>query len=136
MVGNARAVKHGATAVLALAPRSAQIAEGLRPLVPLCSEADEPAIRVLAGVLARIETANVFLDEHGLFRPGKDKQLQPVAERIASWENSAARMMDQLGLTPTSRAKLGVDLTRQRDAIAEAIAQQREAREREEAQSV
>ena len=111
--GNELALRHGASALLRLAPRAGELADGLRELVPGASAADEPAIRLLALVLARIEAANGWLAEHGLFRRGGGEP-QPVLRALSAWENTAARLCERLGLTPTSRAQLGLDLTRAR----------------------
>jgi hypothetical protein len=108
------AVRHGATASLRLTPRAEELADGLRAIVPCCSEADEPSICLLAGVLARIEAANEYLAEQGLFLPGGGGELQPLLRVLTGWENTAARLCDRLGLTPTSRAALGLDLVRAR----------------------
>lgn len=115
--GNQLAVTHGARAMLRLAPRAEQIADDLREIVPARSDSDEPTIRLLALVLARIETANEWLDEHGLFRNGKGEP-QAILKNVSTWENTASRLMDKLGLTPTSRAALGLDLARTHDAQA------------------
>jgi len=97
--------------MLRLAPRAAAIADDLREIVPTAGSADEPAIRLLALVLARIEAANEWLAEHGLFR-GARGEPQPILKALSTWENTAARLCDRLALTPTSRAALGLDLTR------------------------
>jgi hypothetical protein len=95
-----------------LAPRADEIAAGLRELVPASSPSDEPTVRLLATVLTRLELANAYLDGNGLFdargRP------RPVLQLVSRWENSAARLLDQLGMSPTSRAKLGLDVARAR----------------------
>src|SRR5213076_1745216 len=88
-VGNALAVKHGGAALLRLAPRAEELADDLREIVPAISEADEPTIRLLALVLARIETANGWLAEHGLFR-NRRGDPQPVLKALSTWENTAA----------------------------------------------
>jgi len=116
--GNELALKHGATATLRLAPRAAAIAEGLRAIVPARTESDEPSLRILALVLARVEVANEWLAENGLFR-GKGEP-QPILKVLSTWENTAARMADRLGLTPTSRAALGLDVARARGEAARA----------------
>lgn len=103
-----RATTHGAKADLALAPRAAELADYLREIVPARAESDEPTIRLLALILARVETANAWIAEHGIFT-GKSGKVQPVLKALSTWENSAARLCDQLGLTPTAKARLGVD---------------------------
>jgi phage terminase small subunit len=99
--------------MLRLAPRAEELADDLRSIVPAMSVADEPMVRLLALQLARIEAANDWLAEHGLFRDAKGEP-QPVLRALSTWENSAARLADRLGLTPTSRGRLGLDLTRAR----------------------
>ena len=121
--GNQVAVKHGATAALRLAPRAAEIAADLVSLVPARSDADMPTIQLLANVLARIETANEWLAEHGLFRNAKGEP-QPVLKVLSTWENTASRLVDRLGLTPTSRAQLGLDLARTEESLAQYVERQ------------
>lgn len=98
--------------MIRLAPRAAEIADDLRQVVPTVSEADEPTIRLLALVLARVEVVNVWLDEHGLLKPNGAPQA--VLGVLSTWENTASRLCDRLGLTPTSRAQLGLHVTRAR----------------------
>lgn len=108
--GNARAVTHGASAELQLAPRVEELRAMIAELVPVGTLADEPAITLLSWQLARIERANAYLDEHGLMdRRGVPR---PVLKVLSTWENSAARLCDALGLSPTSRAKLKLDEAR------------------------
>jgi hypothetical protein len=116
--GNTAAVRHGAQATLALQPRAAEIADDLRLIVPAVSDADEPAIRVLALLLARLEAANAWLAERETIFANKRGEVWPVLKLVGSWENSATRLFDQLGLTPTARARLGVDLSRLRQGEA------------------
>jgi hypothetical protein len=108
--GNRRAQKGGWTSVRVLAPRAEELRNEITELVPVHGPADEPAVRLLSWQLARIERANAWLDEHGLL--DAEGSPQPVLKVLSTWENSAARLMDQLGLSPTSRAWLGVDLSR------------------------
>ena len=119
-LGNQLALKHGGDAVLRLTPRSVEIADGLREIVPASSPSDEPTIRLLALVLARIETANEWLAENGIFR-NRRGDPQPVLKALSTWENTAARLADRLGLTPTSRAALGLDLARAHEAGIESL---------------
>lgn len=118
--GNANSVSHGGNAMLRLAPRSQEIAEELRGIVPAYSVADEPSIRLLALVLARIETVNEWLADRGVFRT-KRGDPQPILKVLSTWENTASRLCDRLGLTPTSRAALGLDLARAHEAGIEAL---------------
>jgi hypothetical protein len=117
--GNELAVKHGATAVLKLAPRAGEIAERIRAIVPAGSDHDEPTVRLLAGVLARIEAANAWLAANSIFADGEGN-AQPILKQLSTWENTAGRLCEKLGLTPTSRAELGLDLARMHLTVVEA----------------
>jgi hypothetical protein len=114
--GNQVGLTHGAQSMIRLAPRAAELADDLRAIVPAASVSDEPTIRLAALVLARIEAANAYLAEHGIFLDG-GPEIQPVIRSLTGWENSAARLLDRLGCTPTSRAALGLDLARSRGEL-------------------
>lgn len=105
--GNEAAVRHGAYSPAKLAPRAQAIERDLRAVVPTYSPSDEHTVRLLALVLARVEAANEWLFEHGIFRNAKGEP-QPILKALSTWENSAARLYDRLGLTPTARAALGL----------------------------
>lgn len=115
--GNTRSVTHGAHSELLIAPRAAEIRNRLRELVPAYTPSDDPAVTLLALQLARVERIEAHLDEHGLLDP--DGEPRHVNKLWSACTNSAARLCDQLGLTPTSRARLGLDLSRTGAALAE-----------------
>ncbi len=76
---------------------------------------DTLVIHTLASTLAKIETIDRWLTVHGLF----DEQGQPQAV-LKIWlaaVNSAGRLCDQLGLTPQSRARLGITLVQTRKTL-------------------
>jgi hypothetical protein len=117
------ALRTGCYSVLKLAPRAIEIRAELEPVVPLRSDADSAVLDLLAGTLAQAERAllvlaRVQVDEIDAIRDGK--RLDPDARQnlgrlsadTRGWINSAARLCAALGLTPTSRAALGVDLAR------------------------
>ncbi len=131
--GNSRALTHGVTASLHLAPRVAEIADDLIARVPAYAESDAPTVWLLAGVLAQIETGRDYLAEHGML-DGRGKP-RPVMGILTTLQNSAARLCDQLGLSPTSRARLGVDLAKGADLQAE-IEKARQARKRADARII
>jgi phage terminase small subunit len=114
--GNQVGMRHGANGVIALQPRAAELADGLREVVPTYCASDEYMVRSLALVLARIERATAWLDEHDIFSD-KSGNMQPVLRMLSTWENTAARLCDQLGLSPASRARLGLDLSRTNEAL-------------------
>lgn len=129
--GNALALRHGARAMLRLAPRAAELADELAALVPASSPSDEPTVRLLALVLARVEAANDYLAEHGIL--DENGVPRPVLKMLSTWENSAARLLDRLGCTPTSRGALGLSLVRAEDVLAGLREEGARARERAEA---
>jgi transcriptional regulator with XRE-family HTH domain len=111
---NERALVHGAHSERRIAPRVAELRQEIAELVPAGTQADLPAVTLLAQQLARIEIVNEYLARVGLLN--EKGEPRPVLKVLSTWENSAARLLDQLGLTPTARARLGVDLTRMKGA--------------------
>ncbi len=110
--GNALAVVHGARSVVALEPRSAEIADEIRELVPARSPSDEPSIRLLALALAQVEAATSWLAENGIV--DENGNARSLLKHLGTMMNTSARIADRLGCTPTSRATLGLDVARMR----------------------
>jgi hypothetical protein len=107
--GNDLAVKHGAYAVVKLGPRVETLAELIRDLVgPLYRDSDELAVRTLALTLARIEAAATALEE------ATGGELTSLEGHMRGWVNTQRRLLNDLGLTPAARAKLGLDVARTR----------------------
>lgn len=103
-VGNTRSLRHGAYAVAVIQPRAQVIADALREDVPARSDSDDWAIVQLAHVLAQIEAF-----ETEIARVGIAKAKPSILKNLTAARNTAARAYDALGLTPTARARLGVD---------------------------
>ncbi len=127
-LGNQRAATHGCYSVLTQTPRAEQLAIELRDLVPLATVADSPAIDVLALTLAQLERASVVLSHRQQTevaqlregrRPGKiDRDdLRRLSQDARGWASVATRLLEALGMTPASRAKLGLDVARGVDAV-------------------
>jgi hypothetical protein len=116
--GETLALKHGAYSALKLAPRAEEIADEVREIVPARTEADEPTIRLLALTLAQVEAAAAWVAEWGIV-DGKGKP-QGILRHLGTMTNTAARLASALGMTPTSRAALGLDLVHAQSA-AEAL---------------
>lgn len=90
--------------------------------------ADEVAVEVAARTLAKVRRANAWLDEHGLIN--SEGEFRPVVGELAKFERNLIEQLDRLGMTPTSRARLGVDLARTVDlasAMSEPDAEKRKA---------
>lgn len=106
--GNVAGVRHGAYAVVSLRADAEAKAELLRGLVPVHNEADEPAIRMLAVILTRVERGAAALDqaaEEGTQAPAS------LEKDLRSWINTAAIYLEMLACSPRSRARLGIDLS-------------------------
>jgi hypothetical protein len=116
--GNVRALKHGAKArqatLIAAGSWSERIYAELEAEAPLRAAdgglpaADRQAVELLASVLARLQAAKAWLDT----RPAADEKGRPwpVADDERRLIREAGRLLDQLGMTPRSRAALGLDL--------------------------
>jgi hypothetical protein len=65
---------------------------------------------MLATVECRLEDVGAWLDEHGsLDKRGKPRSAADKERRLQS---HALRLMKELGMTPASRAKLGLNLAK------------------------
>jgi hypothetical protein len=115
--GNGHALIHGARSVVALEPRAAEIADEVRGLVPASSPSDEPSIRLLALALAQVEAATVWLAENGIV--DETGNARNLLKHLGTMMNTAARIAANVGMTPTSRAALGVDVARTHDVLGE-----------------
>jgi hypothetical protein len=103
---NTLAVRHGARGTVTLEPRAHEIADELRALVPGYAESDEIVVRTLSFVLARIEKTSAALAE------AKPDELASLEARSVAWVNAARRLLNDLGMTPSARAKLGLSVAR------------------------
>ena len=136
--GNVRALKHGGTARTATLVRAGSWAERifaeLEAEAPLRDDAgglplhDRQAVELLASALARLEAVEGWLST----RPPVDEKGRPwPAEDVAGrLRREAAGLLAELGMTPLSRAKLGLDLTRAA-TLAELMAEDAAAERRE-----
>ncbi len=104
--GHTASVTHGARAIVKLGPRVEALADNLRPSVPAYAPSDEVALRLLCLALARLEATAIALAAAG---PDEHQRLR-ADER--GWANSARNALSDLGMTPASRARLGLDLHR------------------------
>lgn len=100
--GNVLALRHGAYAVVALGPRVEELADQIRELVPAYSPSDEITIRLLCLALARLERSSDVTGEVPI------EELGRLRENERGWTNTARRLLNDLGMTPTARAGLGL----------------------------
>lgn len=120
--GNQVARKHGGYALVGLGERASEIADTLRPTMPAYSVADEPTLSLLSVTLARIERATAAIEVVDAnttsplseYLAGDEATLAPnlsaLRNDLRAWIGLARRLSNDLGLTPTSRAKLGLDI--------------------------
>lgn len=127
--GNAFAVRHGGYSLAGIGDRAAVIADEIRPTLPAYSVADEPVLLLLATTLARIERGNAAIEAvdavseplGGYLAASDEPTLAPnlatLRADLRAWINAARRLANDLGLTPTSRAKLGLDIAATQRAL-------------------
>jgi hypothetical protein len=124
--GNTAAVKHGAyVSTLRLAPRIRELVEEAVATMPVCTPADMPAVELLAITRARIEIASAALDEYDQrfasplepYLAEEAPNLHRLREDLGRWTTRALRLCDALAMTPTSRARLGLDIAATRRTL-------------------
>lgn len=102
--GHELSIRHGAYAVVRLGERTAELAAQLQELVPAYWPADSVAVQLLALTLARAEAAVAALESA---KPGEHARLE---SDLRGWVNRSAQLVNALGMTPTSRSRLRLDL--------------------------
>jgi hypothetical protein len=117
--GNRRGLRHGAHAQVLparLDAVTAAIAAQIAADAPVRAPSgelpahDREVVVQLARCLCRLDDVGRWLDEHGsLDRRGKVRSAALWERRL---RGEALRYLDALGMTPRSRAKLGLDLAR------------------------
>lgn len=127
-----RPPKHGAyseTALIPLQDKKLKLIMGiLSGEQAVTSPADNIAIELLARNLAKVDMIDKFLAEKGLFLSLEEGRPQPILKIYWMALNSAARLCESLGLTPTARARLGLKVAQAVDLAS----QIHEAKRREE----
>jgi hypothetical protein len=139
--GNLAALKHGAKSVLSLSKRADEIREELVDDAPVKDPADGAAFDLCALTLAQAEVAALLvqrvrrdqLDAVALGERLSAEEMQAharLAQDLRGWINSCGRLLTMLGMTPLSRAQLGLDIARAQESVV--MTMQREARRQEE----
>lgn len=155
--GNQRARSHGAYAKLAperMDAKALEVYEAVSADAPVreadggLPAADSIAVQAVADTLCRLEDVRAWIEENGIFdNRRKNAGYKEKRGRKAEYRRSAdpmravvmedrlqRRLMDQLdalGMTPRSRAKLGLDQARQFDLAREWEQQDRAKRRRD-----
>jgi hypothetical protein len=112
--GNRRAVKHGARATPP-AKRVAALTAEIAAALPVRDGDGGPPIHdlhvvgLMAVTLARLESVTAYVDRLGPLARGKLREAAVYEDRLVV---RAANLADRLGMTPRSRAALGLDLAR------------------------
>jgi len=116
--GNQRARRHGGYSTIALArldAKAREVFDALAADAPMrdadqLPAADAALVRLAAECMCRIDTVSAYLAAHGVL---DDKgNVRPAAELEGRLRREAADYLDALGMTPRSRAKLGLDVAR------------------------
>jgi hypothetical protein len=119
--GNVAAVRHGALvseARLLRDPRVREIAEEVRAVMPLYSRSDEPVIQLYAATVARVERANEAIEQVDAAASSPLSQyvtegaplLTGLRKDLRAWIRLAASLASDLGLSPASRSRIGLDV--------------------------
>lgn len=118
--------KHGAYSDTALIPlqdtKLRLIDDILRGERPATAPVDRIAMELLARNLAKIDMIDLYLEEHGFFVNIAEGKPQPILKIYWLALNSASRLCEQLGMTPSARARLGLKVAQTVD-LASAIEQ-------------
>lgn len=124
--GNKRRVTHGGHAMPEPRRQAALEAQICDALPVRGADGGAPAhdlvvVRLLAISLVRLESIARYVSEHGqLTRAGRPHPALEVEDRLIS---RAASLSDKLGMSPTSRAKLGLDLAHTEASLAQLMSE-------------
>jgi hypothetical protein len=120
--GNRRRVTHGARAQPE-PRRQAALERQISDALPVRAADGGPpvhdlvTVRLLAITLCRLESCAAYVSKHGQFFQGG--RVRPATELEDKLIVRAANLLDRLGMSPTSRAKLGLDLAQGQLSLAQ-----------------
>ncbi len=118
--GNRHGLTHGGYARVlpeVLDAKTAEVVAALSKDAPLRAPdgtlpaADTVVVRLFAEALCRLDSVAADIREHG-WKDCKSGDPRPVAEYERRLRQEALHFAEALGMTPASRARLGLDLTR------------------------
>lgn len=111
--GNRSAVRHGAHARISrdrLEARVAEMRDALAEDAPVKSNADSVVLTELAQAQCRLDDVRSYITQHGLLT---DKgEVRPAVELERRLVGQVLDISEAMGMTPRSRAKLGLDIQR------------------------
>ena len=93
--------------------RRRQIMRVIKGDATMIGKTDKFMVELLARNLAKIQLMDDWLDKEGMFT--ELGEMQPVLKFYWMAINTATRQMDQLGLTPSSRLRMGLSLDTHQD---------------------
>jgi len=119
--------RHGVFGINLLQPQTRELAEQIADILrgdtlAYIRPVDEVAVGLLAVALRRIRQAEAYLDKVGSLT-NKKGQIRPVAELLVKLLKEAREYCSALGLTPQSRARLGLNIARAGTDLAELLAE-------------
>ncbi len=133
-VGNTRSRAHGAYAQLAperIDAKTREVIQALTTDAPVrdvdgsLPAADAVAVRQLAETLCRLDDIGDYLNRRGW--EDESGRPRPVLEYEGRLRGHVLDLLKELGMTPSSRAKLGLDLARTKRSLDDEIAEGRAA---------
>jgi Phage terminase, small subunit len=128
-MGNTYSLKHGAASTLAMTPTDrdlAEIIDAISATAPVRDQdgrlppADEAAVEIAARALKRYRSVVTCHDLHG--RIDDKGNERPSARFELDAERQLMRALDNLGMSPAARARLGVDVARSASLLDQADA--------------
>lgn len=123
--GNTASMRHGAySGRIGEDERTLSIADEVRGSASWVGPTDEPTVRLFAVTMCRVERAVAAIEEADRLSSNplspylaKDGALKALRDDVRGWIRLAAQLANELGLTPTSRARLGLDVASSRRAL-------------------
>ena len=104
--GHRYALDHGSYSNVEIVGDVRELVEALYPLLPAPHEADVVLVEALATALVRKRRAEAELDRAD--RAGNLAEKESLSRDMRGWVGVVMRACERLGLSPTSRAELGL----------------------------
>lgn len=117
--GPGRPPTHGAYSKFRLAPLTDEKIAEIRAVMEgeklAIAPTDALYIKMLGRVLAQLELIDRDFEESGIYQDEGRKQVKPTLSHYLNLAKQAARMLEQLGMTPAARYKLGREMAQTED---------------------